>query len=211
MVTSTYVSGRRVIETGSLRVIFAPDFRIRVWAFSAADATICLPRKRPNSQDDALVRTAEATIARNLDWPNTDVPLPRRRKSAHGRQPPEECVLPPGALRHAEVASAMYGLQALIGLQLQNPAASVASLLDIWSAAENVAPQKQRSQKAASSGPPNERKRARKRSIAAPAAAGKEAAKSTAAPDTNKPSALAAKPPAASTVSAPVSAVKTGL
>ncbi|KAJ2852084.1 hypothetical protein J3B02_003507 [Coemansia erecta] len=168
MVTSTYATGRRVIETGALRVIFASDFRIRVWAFTAADATICLPRKRPNGQDDAPIRTAEATIARNLDWPNTELPLPKRRKSAHGRQPPEECVLPAGALRHAEVASTMYCLRNLIELQLQNPASSVASLLEMWAAAENVAPAKEVTAKnAVEAGSFNERKRVRKRSIAA--------------------------------------------
>ncbi|KAJ1808604.1 hypothetical protein LPJ56_006089 [Coemansia sp. RSA 2599] len=232
MVTSTYATGRRVIETGALRVIFASDFRIRVWAFSAADATICLPRKRPNGQDDAPIRTAEATIARNLDWPNTEIPLPKRRKSAHGRQPPEECVLPAGALRHAEVASTMYSLRSLIELQLQNPKTSVASLLDMWAVAENIAPAKGVAAKNPGAGSSDERKRARKRSIAASSNSGasnsssmvasganKETSKSAAAnvPVASKQAALVSKassagpPTTAASATASVSVVKTGL
>ncbi|KAJ2364197.1 hypothetical protein IW150_006541 [Coemansia sp. RSA 2607] len=167
MITSTYLGGRRVIETGSLRVIFTPDFRIRLWAFSAADATICLPRKRPNAQDDAMVRTAESTIGRNLEWPNTSALPAKRRKSAHGRQPPEECVLPPAALRHAEVASTMYALRDLIDVQAQNPSKSAASVLKIWANAENI---KVEATSSKSTAPSGERKRPRKRSIQASAA-----------------------------------------
>ncbi|KAI9500125.1 LIM-domain binding protein-domain-containing protein [Coemansia spiralis] len=102
LLTTTYANGRRVLEAGDLRVIFDSQFRIRVWAFTSNDATVCLPRKRPNGPEDALMRTNDATIARNLDWPN-ESPAPKRRKSAHGKQPPDEC--------HLEIANTMTQVQ----------------------------------------------------------------------------------------------------
>ncbi|KAJ1724215.1 hypothetical protein LPJ53_001490 [Coemansia erecta] len=187
MITSTYSGGRRVIETGSLRVIFTPDYHIRVWAFSAADATICLPRKRPNAQDDAMTRNAESTIGRNLEWPNTSALPPKRRKSAHGRQPPEECVLPPAALRHAEVASTMHALRDLIDIQAQNPSKPVAAVLKMWASAEKVAVEATSSKSSASAG---ERRRPRKRSIQAsmaPTSTARPASDNAAVPSAEKP------------------------
>ncbi|KAJ2742067.1 hypothetical protein GGI20_004745 [Coemansia sp. BCRC 34301] len=136
--TTTYANGRRVLETGDLRVIFGEDFRIRLWAFSSEDATVCLPRKRPNGTDEALTRTCEATIGRNLDWPNAQ-PVPKRRKSANGKQPPEECALPACALQHLEIANTMYYLQELIELQLQNKTSSL-GIMDLWMKAAKPEP-----------------------------------------------------------------------
>ncbi|KAJ1884767.1 hypothetical protein LPJ81_007029, partial [Coemansia sp. IMI 209127] len=131
LLTTTYANGRRVLEAGDLRVIFDPQFRIRVWAFVSNDATICLPRKRPNGPEDALTRTSDATIARNLDWPN-ESPAPRRRKSAHGKQPPDECVMPACGLQHLEVANTMSFLQDLIKKQAQNPGVPTADIFSLW-------------------------------------------------------------------------------
>ncbi|KAJ2758310.1 hypothetical protein IWQ57_006865, partial [Coemansia nantahalensis] len=78
LMTTTYATGRRVLEAGELRVIFDAAFRIRLWAFTAADTSVCLPRRRAAGPEDALPRTADATISRNLDWPD-DAPAPRRR------------------------------------------------------------------------------------------------------------------------------------
>ncbi|KAJ2456509.1 hypothetical protein GGF42_003231 [Coemansia sp. RSA 2424] len=136
--TTTYANGRRVLEAGDLRVIFGDDFRIRLWAFSSEDATVCLPRKRPNGTDEALTRTCEATIGRNLDWPNNP-PVPKRRKSANGKQPPEECALPACALQHLEIANTMYYLQELIDLQLQNKSSPL-SIMDLWMMAAKPEP-----------------------------------------------------------------------
>ncbi|KAJ1667052.1 hypothetical protein EV178_001773 [Coemansia sp. RSA 1646] len=131
LLTTTYANGRRVLEAGDLRVIFDPQFRIRVWAFTSNDATICLPRKRPNGPEDALTRTCDATIARNLDWPN-ESPAPKRRKSAHGKQPPDECVMPACGLQHLEVANTMSFLQELIKTQAQNPSIPTADIFALW-------------------------------------------------------------------------------
>ncbi|KAJ2062420.1 hypothetical protein GGI17_002422 [Coemansia sp. S146] len=159
--TTTYANGRRVLEAGDLRVIFDEDFRIRLWAFSSEDATVCLPRKRPNGTDDALTRTCEATIGRNLDWPNA-LPMPKRRKSANGKQPPEECALPACALQHLEIANTMYYLQELVALQLQNKT-STEGIMDIWMKAAKPEPLATK-QLAKAPGP--ERKRSRKKSTA---------------------------------------------
>ncbi|KAJ1958039.1 hypothetical protein EC988_000517, partial [Linderina pennispora] len=120
LVTTAYANGRRVVETGDLRVIFDPAFSIHLWAFSAADSTILLPRKRPSGADDAMTRSADATIMRNLAWPR-ELPPPRRRKSAHGKQPPDECSLPPCSMQHLEMANIMYLLRDLVALQMQFP------------------------------------------------------------------------------------------
>ncbi|KAJ2813999.1 hypothetical protein H4S07_000242 [Coemansia furcata] len=160
--TTTYANGRRVLEAGDLRVIFDEDFRIRLWAFSSEDATVCLPRKRPNGTDDALTRTCDATIGRNLDWPNA-IPTPRRRKSANGKQPPEECALPACALQHLEIANTMYYLQELVSLQLQNKTSSE-GILDMWMKAVKPEPLTTK-QLAKAAG--TERKRTRKKSTAA--------------------------------------------
>ncbi|KAJ2758527.1 hypothetical protein H4S06_002657, partial [Coemansia sp. BCRC 34490] len=133
LLTTAYANGRRVLEAGDLRVIFDPRFRIRVWAFSCADATVCLPRKRPNGADDALARSSDATIARNLDWPDmSPAPAPKRRKSAHGRQPPDECAIPACALQHLEIANTMGLLRDLISTQAMHPAAPSADVLALW-------------------------------------------------------------------------------
>ncbi|KAJ2493166.1 hypothetical protein IWW37_000816 [Coemansia sp. RSA 2050] len=160
--TTTYANGRRVLEAGDLRVIFDEDFRIRLWAFSSEDATVCLPRKRPNGTDDALTRTCDATIGRNLDWPNA-LPTPKRRKSANGKQPPEECALPACALQHLEIANTMYYLQELVALQLQNKTSSE-GIMDMWMKAAKPEPLAAR-QVAKAHAP--ERKRSRKKSTAA--------------------------------------------
>ncbi|KAJ2250868.1 hypothetical protein GGI13_003958 [Coemansia sp. RSA 455] len=160
--TTAYANGRRVLEAGDLRVIFDEDFRIRLWAFSSEDATVCLPRKRPNGTDDALTRTCEATIGRNLDWPNA-LPTPKRRKSANGKQPPEECALPACALQHLEIANTMYYLQELVALQLQNKTSSE-GIMDIWLKAAKPEPLATK-QPVKVPGP--ERKRSRKKSTAA--------------------------------------------
>ncbi|KAJ2459448.1 hypothetical protein GGI02_005879 [Coemansia sp. RSA 2322] len=162
--TTTYSNGRRVLETGDLRVIFDESFRIRLWAFSSDDATVCLPRKRPNASDDSLTRTSEATIARNLDWPNLS-PAPKRRKSANGKQPPEECALPAVALQRLEIVNTMYNLQDLVVLQLQDKNTSM-GIMELWMKTVNpkpLPPSKQPTKQL--SGP--ERKRPRKKSTAA--------------------------------------------
>ncbi|KAJ1825325.1 hypothetical protein LPJ60_000037 [Coemansia sp. RSA 2675] len=160
--TTTYANGRRVLEAGDLRVIFDEDFRIRLWAFSSEDSTVCLPRKRPNGTDDALTRTCDATIGRNLDWPNA-LPTPKRRKSANGKQPPEECALPACALQHLEIANTMYYLQELVALQLQNKTSSE-GIMDLWMKAAK--PEPLATKQAVKAHVP-ERKRSRKKSVAA--------------------------------------------
>ncbi|KAJ1726645.1 hypothetical protein LPJ61_005047, partial [Coemansia biformis] len=138
LMTTTYTGGRRVLETGELRVIFDHAFYIRVWAFTSNDAGICMPRKRPSGSDDAFIRTADATIARILDWPK-DPPAPRRRKSAHGKQQPDEFPLPACALQHLEIATTMGLMQDLIRVQIQNPDSDM-DVLSLWMATVNPKP-----------------------------------------------------------------------
>ncbi|KAJ2896391.1 hypothetical protein IWW38_002037 [Coemansia aciculifera] len=165
--TTTYVNGRRVLETGDLRVIFGEDFRIRLWAFSSEDATVCLPRKRSNGTDEALTRTCEATIGRNLDWPNTQ-PAPKRRKTANGKQPPDECALPACALQHLEIANTMYYLQELIELQLQNKTSTL-GIMDLWMKAAKPEPLTAAAAKQLTRATGSERKpRSRKKSTVIP-------------------------------------------
>ncbi|KAJ2678219.1 hypothetical protein GGI25_002570 [Coemansia spiralis] len=168
LLTTTYANGRRVLEAGDLRVIFDSQFRIRVWAFTSNDATVCLPRKRPNGPEDALMRTNDATIARNLDWPN-ESPAPKRRKSAHGKQPPDECVMPACGLQHLEIANTMYFLQELIRTQVQSSDATSSGIVSLWkdAKASEPLPVKQQKQKSVLAGKASsERKRPRKKSIA---------------------------------------------
>ncbi|KAJ2525003.1 hypothetical protein GGI11_000381 [Coemansia sp. RSA 2049] len=195
LLTTAYANGRRVLEAGDLRVIFDPRFRIRVWAFSCADATVCLPRKRPNGADDALARSSDVTIAHNLDWPDmSPAPAPKRRKSAHGRQPPDECAIPACALQHLEIANTMGLLRDLISTQAMHPAAPSADVLALWklSRARDPAmllalapsPATPSTAVAAAAATASvERKRARRRSVAnAAAAAAAKDAKSAEAP-----------------------------
>ncbi|KAJ2665297.1 hypothetical protein IWW48_000185 [Coemansia sp. RSA 1200] len=180
LLTTAYANGRRVLEAGDLRVIFDPRFRIRVWAFSCADATVCLPRKRPNGADDALARSSDATIARNLDWPDTSpAPAPKRRKSAHGRQPPDECAIPACALQHLEIANTMGLLRDLISTQAMHPAAPSADVLALWKLSRArdpamllaLAPSPATPSTAVAAATASvERKRARRRSVATAAA-----------------------------------------
>ncbi|KAJ1942267.1 hypothetical protein FBU59_003248 [Linderina macrospora] len=137
LVTTAYANGRRVVEHGDLRVIFDPSFSLQLWAFSASDSTILLPRKRPSGADDAMTRSADATIMRNLAWPK-ELPPPRRRKSTHGRLPPEECSLPPCSMQHLEMASIMYMLSDLISVQMQYP--NEDNVLQKWSELVNPEP-----------------------------------------------------------------------
>ncbi|KAJ2384952.1 hypothetical protein H4S02_004575 [Coemansia sp. RSA 2611] len=167
--TTTYASGRRVVEHGVLRVYLAHSLRMRAWAFESREATVLLPRKRISAADDLLIRTADATIARNLDWPHDTPPPPRRRKSAHGRQPADECALPACGLQHLEIAHTVGLMQDLFALQAQHAAAPVADVLRLWTAAVNPAPATSAGS-ALPASKPAERKRARKRSTAAAAA-----------------------------------------
>ncbi|KAI7829285.1 hypothetical protein BX661DRAFT_181718 [Kickxella alabastrina] len=169
LITTTYAGGRRVLESGALRAVFASDFRIRLWAFSATDATVCLPRKRPSGHDDALVRMADATIARNLEW-SAEAPVAppaqKRRKSSNGRQPQEECVLPTDSLRHAEVANIAFSLSDLLALQGVHDVFKVPELLDIWASLQSPSPAEvpKTDEPAPVSVPAPPRKRGRKRS-----------------------------------------------
>ncbi|KAJ1893542.1 hypothetical protein LPJ66_005689 [Kickxella alabastrina] len=175
LITTTYASGRRVLESGALRAVFASDFRIRLWAFSATDATVCLPRKRPSGHDDAPVRMADATIARNLEW-SAEAPVAppaqKRRKSSNGRQPQEECVLPADSLRHAEVANTAFSLSDLLALQGVHDVSKVPELLDIWASLQSPSPAEvlKADEPAPVSVPAPPRKRGRKRSTITPAA-----------------------------------------
>ncbi|KAJ2481221.1 hypothetical protein IWW56_001900 [Coemansia sp. RSA 2131] len=155
--TTTHATGRRVEETGVLRVFFGPGFRMRVWAFDATDAIVLLPRKRPPGADLA-VRTSDVSIARNLDWPN-DMPPPRRRKSAHARQAPDECLLPVSALHHLEVSNTLNIMQELFALHKCNSQSSVSGALDEWANIVKPAPLE-------AFKPAPERKRVRRKSAA---------------------------------------------
>ncbi|KAJ2498922.1 hypothetical protein GGH96_003922 [Coemansia sp. RSA 1972] len=160
--TTTYAIGRRVEETGVLRVFFGPGFRMRVWAFDAADANVLLPRKRPVGADMA-VRTSDVSIARHLDWPN-DMPPPRRRKSAHARQAADECLLPVPALHHLEVSNTLALMRDLFSYHKSNPHSSVSGALDEWANVVKPAPLE-------ASKPAPERKRVRRKSAAQPVSA----------------------------------------
>ncbi|KAJ2803566.1 hypothetical protein H4R20_002839 [Coemansia guatemalensis] len=180
LLATTYTSGRRVLEPGALRVIFDRNMRIRLWAFEAVDAAVCLPRKRPAVTDDAPTRTADASIARNLDWPRS-TPPPRRRKSAHARLPADESVLPAGALQHLEVASTMCLMQDLFRVYLRHP--HTTDILATWRAAANPSPLAQPTR-----APPPERRRQRRKSVP-PVPAPKDTAsapKDTTAPASQK-------------------------
>ncbi|KAJ1868126.1 hypothetical protein LPJ78_000426 [Coemansia sp. RSA 989] len=155
MITA-YASGRRVEESGCLRVCFDSAFNIRIWTFESSDTTVLLPRKRPSAPDDMPARVADTTIARNLDWPK-DSPPARRRKSAHGKMPADECVLPACALQHLEIANTMSILQDLIAVQI-NEALPVMDALDKWTSRINPAP--------ASAAKTADRKRIRRKSTA---------------------------------------------
>ncbi|KAJ1898788.1 hypothetical protein LPJ66_002535 [Kickxella alabastrina] len=175
LITTTYAGGRRVLESGALRAVFASDFRIRLWAFSATDATVCLPRKRPSGHDDAPVRMADATIARNLEWSAEGPvapPAQKRRKSSNGRQPQEECVLPADSLRHAEVANTAFSLSDLLALQGVHDVSKVPELLDIWASLQSPSPAEvpKTDEPAHVSMPAPPRKRGRKRSTTTSAA-----------------------------------------
>ncbi|KAJ2721413.1 hypothetical protein GGI07_003978 [Coemansia sp. Benny D115] len=178
LLTTTFANGRRILENGSLRVIFASDFRIRLWAFSAEDATVCLPRKRAALQDDALTKLSDATIARNLEWPMPAI-VPKRRKSAYSRLPPEECALPPVALRHAEMASTMYVLGDLIELQVNSAGASMDRVLELWAESAGCKSASTLQKPSTTKSGASTVKRSRKRSVAAPSSATAAAAKKT--------------------------------
>ncbi|KAJ2713073.1 hypothetical protein H4R19_002430 [Coemansia spiralis] len=174
LMTTTYTNGRRVLDAGELRVVFDPAFRIRVWAFLSTDTSVCLPRKRPNGPDDALPRTSEATISRNLDWPNDTRTTPRRRKSAHGRQPPDECALPVCALQHLEISNTMAHLQDLMRVQIQaqttdNPHPPMGPL-ELWRATVNPTPLAAHHPQPPRPAAADNRRRQRRRSAIAPAA-----------------------------------------
>ncbi|KAJ2577127.1 hypothetical protein GGH19_001569 [Coemansia sp. RSA 1807] len=160
--TTTYAIGRRVEETGVLRVFFGLGFRMRVWAFDATDSTVLLPRKRP-AGSDIVVRISDVSIARNLDWPN-DMPPPRRRKSAHARQAADDCLLPVPALNHLEVSNTLALMKDLFSFQKSNPQSSVSGVLDEWASVAKPAPLEV-------SKPAPERKRVRRKSAAQSVAA----------------------------------------
>ncbi|KAJ2616890.1 hypothetical protein H4S08_000562 [Coemansia sp. RSA 1365] len=135
LLTTTYFSGRRVLESGALRVIFDRDLRIRLWAFEAVEATACLSRKRSAPADEMPTRTVDVSIARHLDWPRAVPPPQRRRKSAHGRLPADESVLPACALRHLEVASTVCLMQDLFRIHVRQPHG--VDVLATWRATAN--------------------------------------------------------------------------
>ncbi|KAJ2851472.1 hypothetical protein IWW36_001111 [Coemansia brasiliensis] len=159
MITA-YASGRRVEESGSLRVCFNSAFSIRVWTFESSDTTVLLPRKRPSAPDDMPARVADTTIARNLDWPK-DPPPARRRKSAHGKMPADECVLPACALQHLEIANTMSILKDLITVQVHSGSLPVMDALNMWTSSVNPAP-------VSASKSASDRKRVRRKSTAPP-------------------------------------------